>query len=456
MLHAIDRTLHVGSYVFPTRDDYLAYYAPSRLVDDLNEEAIIAIQRDWHTRGQNGCVFAMHAARKLSAEQWRYEIHRNPVNPGKVRQAIASAVADQANEILSLIFPAVERSAELRHLVAVILAAGCRQADAPVAEPALVALRYQIYGAESWIVGFAPTPSLPATRRAPFAELAIRTKPKSGPTHPKLNNDMTQAHLADIDLGFDPEVTTRLIAKSITRTASMLGGTLARSRAKGAKAKVTYDLSSTSLATPESEEVMRETEMRLGLPLEQGQQLKPTLDAVYTRKSVVNRVVIVKVDNNDFSSNPATMIDIKTKLIGDQTLLSVKHGSWHGDTAREEYEINFRREDLPSLLAVLVLFGYTKFIVLATVRTTWLGVGVVITLDEYSKLGQALFEVELSDATASETLIEDVFADLGLIPMNSEQTISFIGGLNECQEIQVDLTNSQPAEIAGQILAEHC
>jgi adenylate cyclase class IV len=221
-------------------------------------------------------------------------------------------------------------------------------------------------------------------------------------------------------------------------------------------AKVTYDLSSTSLITPESEEVMRETEMRLGLPLEQGQQLKLTLDAAYTRKSVVSRVVIVKVDNNDFTPNPAAMIDIKTKLIGDQTLLSVKYGSWHGDVAREEYEINFRREDLPDLLAVLGMFGYTKFIILATIRTTWLGTGVVITLDEYPKLGQVLFEVELADATASETLIEDVFADLGLAPMNSEQTISFIRGLNECREIQVDLASSQPAEIAGHILAEHC
>jgi hypothetical protein len=244
MLHAIDRTLHVGGYTFPTRDDYLTYYARDGFVDDLSEETIIAIQRDWHTRGQNGCVFAMHGARKLSAEQWRYEVHRNPVDPDKVRQAIASAVADPANEILSLLFPVVEHANQLSHLVGIILTAGCHQAGDPAAEPELVALRYQICGAESWIVGFAPTPSLPATRRAPFAELAIRTKPKSGPTHPELNNDMAQAHLADVDPGLEPEVVARLIAKSITRTASILGGPLARSLLAGAKAKVTYDLSS--------------------------------------------------------------------------------------------------------------------------------------------------------------------------------------------------------------------
>jgi hypothetical protein len=49
---------------------------------------------------------------------------------------------------------------------------------------------------------------------------------------------------------------------------------------------------------------------------------------------------------------------------------------------------------------------------------------VVITLDEYPKLDQALFEVELADAAASEALIDEVFADLDLRPMDSEQTIT--------------------------------
>ncbi len=114
----------------------------------------------------------------------------------------------------------------------------------------LVALRYRIQDADSWIVGFGPIPSLPATRRAPFAELVIRTKAKSGPTHPELNSEPTQAHLADVDLGFDTEVTTCLIAKSIMRTANVLGGTLARSQTEGAKAKVTYDLTQPCTSRP--------------------------------------------------------------------------------------------------------------------------------------------------------------------------------------------------------------
>lgn len=200
---------------------------------------------------------------------------------------------------------------------------------------------------------------------------------------------------------------------------------------------------------------MREAEKRIGLELKDAQQLIPALDDQYARKSVINRTVIVKVDNDDFSPNPEALIDIKTKLIGDQTLLSVKHGSWHGDAVRREYEINFRREDLPNLLSVLGLLGYTKFIVLTTVRTTWIGDGVIITLDEYPKLAKALFEVELEDSQARETLIDGVFAALGLIPMDSEQTISFIASLNRSSEIQVDLNAVQTQKVAQDILASH-
>lgn len=158
---------------------------------------------------------------------------------------------------------------------------------------------------------------------------------------------------------------------------------------------------------------------RAGLTLDAARRLKSAIDDRYTRKSVVNRTVVVKVDNDDFSPNPDVLIDIKAKLIGDQTLLSVKYGSWHGDTARSEHEVRFRREDLGDMFEILKLLGHTKFIVLTTVRTIWVSIGAVITLDEYSKIGRALFEVELEDNTSSdEQLIDDVFRSLGIAPMN--------------------------------------
>jgi hypothetical protein len=38
----------------------------------------------------------------------------------------------------------------------------------------------------------------------------------------------------------------------------------------------------------------------------------------------------------------------------------------------------------------------------------------------------------------------------------SEQTISFIRGLNRHRKFQVDLNDLQPEELAEQILREHC
>jgi adenylate cyclase class IV len=201
---------------------------------------------------------------------------------------------------------------------------------------------------------------------------------------------------------------------------------------------------------------MQETEKRAGLTLEDALRLKSAIDDRYTRKSVANRTVVVKVDNDDFSPNPDALIDIKTKLIGDQTLLSVKYGSWHGDTARSEHEVRFRREDLGAMLDILKLFGHTKFIVLTTVRTTWVSLGVAITLDEYSEIGQALFEVELEDNTSrDELLIDDVFRSLGITPMDSERTVEFIGAINQAKEIQVDLDRMQVDELATEILTGH-
>lgn len=243
MLHGVPRTLKVDSYTFPTRDDYLACCTVGGQVDELDEDTIVAIQRDWHRRGQNGCVFAMHAASKLTARQWRYSIHASVEDVQLIRRSIRAALGDPYNEILSLVFPNIECRADVGELVRVALAAGFFQAGELTAGSGLVGLRYRIYDVESWVVGFAPLATLPLTRRAPFAELAIRTKPKVRPIHPDLNNEMSQAHLADVELGFDAAVVESLISKSKTRTAKILGGEAARCKTHGAKAKVTYDLS---------------------------------------------------------------------------------------------------------------------------------------------------------------------------------------------------------------------
>lgn len=51
MVHGVSRTLKVDSYTFPIRDDYLACCTVGGQVDELGEDTIVAIQRDWHRRG---------------------------------------------------------------------------------------------------------------------------------------------------------------------------------------------------------------------------------------------------------------------------------------------------------------------------------------------------------------------------------------------------------------------
>lgn len=184
--------------------------------------------------------------------------------------------------------------------------------------------------------------------------------------------------------------------------------------------------------------------------------MKLAADERYTRKKVVNRTVVVKVDNKDFSPNPEALVDIKTKLIDDQALLSVKCGSWHGDTVRHEYEVNFRPGDLGNLLTILKLFSHSRFVILTTTRTIWTADSLIITLDEYHKIGKALFEVELDDfETGTEEAIDQIFASLGLEAMDSERTIAFIGSLNSAKEIQVDLDECEPLELARGLLSRH-
>ena len=159
MLHDVARSLDAGGYTFPTREDYLVHGGEARSADQLGSNEIIAIQRDWHMRGQNGCIFAMHAARNLTAGQWRYHVCYGDPDVDQLQRTIVDAVSDPDNQILSLIFPCITCADGIQALVAAAVEIGCYQADDVDDESGLVALRYPIGSAESWIVGFAPLAS---------------------------------------------------------------------------------------------------------------------------------------------------------------------------------------------------------------------------------------------------------------------------------------------------------
>ena len=198
---------------------------------------------------------------------------------------------------------------------------------------------------------------------------------------------------------------------------------------------------------------MEEIEKRKGLNGQEVQKLNARINSLHTPTKEVHRTLLIKVENDDFTANPTELVDIKVKLIDDDTLLAVKHGSWHSDTARQEYEVNFDRNDLSSLISFLRLLTFSKYVLVSTKRTIWQPKGLVITLDEYQGLDKALLEVE-ADGHSDESRIDAVFKQLGTAPMNSDETVQFVNSINQAGE-KINLEQTTPEELAGHMVELH-
>jgi len=245
----IPQSVEVAGLRFPGREDYLAHYnvnmSETTGLLDIGAKTVVAIQRDWHSRGQNGCVFAMRAAYELDEQRWSASVHHVLPDATEMRSLIKAAVANPINEIHSFLFPNITQPDQVRELMRLAVEAGCVMREHAETEGVEVfRLRWMLGDGkvESWMVGFAAMQDVPPTRRAPFTELVIRTKLREREIHPDLNADPTAAHVANIDLGYDPDKTGRLIKSSKLRAARLLGGPVARANTPGARAKTTFGL----------------------------------------------------------------------------------------------------------------------------------------------------------------------------------------------------------------------
>lgn len=198
-----------------------------------------------------------------------------------------------------------------------------------------------------------------------------------------------------------------------------------------------------------------ELEKRAGLGLDEARQVKKIMPTLGVDPTQLKRTIAVKVENEDFSPDPAADVDVKIKLMDDVSLLSVKKGSWHADAARDELEVRFERGDLSSLVAIMSLVGFNRFIVFSTLRTTWRVGSLTVTLDEYQDLDCALFEIEAGPpATVSD--IDKLFAEIGVTPMTSDETVAFIARLNGHSRARFDLTaNATVSSLAKTMVALH-
>lgn len=217
-----------GKYRLPSIEQY------KERADELSEqgipEAVIATeaQRDWHTRGQNGCNFARIAARRAAEIGWRSSFIADVDDLTTVDSVMQASESDQNAEIVSLVLPPMSPSDLLDTMVTLT-----EESSFYLEKDALIDdntkrqlfLRYplQMGRIAAWSMCFAPYDFMPNTRRSPFIEIATRVKEKPEGLHPMLNGNPAEAHLADLILDKDPKHTAHRIITTVGRTATILG-----------------------------------------------------------------------------------------------------------------------------------------------------------------------------------------------------------------------------------------
>jgi hypothetical protein len=217
-----------GRYNLPSLDQYDSRINELRGIGVPEEAIAVSAQRDWHSRGQNGCNFARIAARRAIELGWHSEHIGSQDNLGRVDDVMRESVENPEHEIVSLLFNFMSPRDLASTLISLTEAAKFYlEKDELIDEGARrqLFLRYPLAFGKiaSWSMCFAPYDFMPNTRRSPFIEIATRVKEKPEGLHPLLNGNSDEAHLADLIIDKDPKHTGHRIAVTVERTASILG-----------------------------------------------------------------------------------------------------------------------------------------------------------------------------------------------------------------------------------------
>lgn len=190
----------------------------------VSAQGVAQEQLRFFRENETGCSFAALAARDPSKYGW----HRVVIEPNAswIDVAIAEAVADPDTSTLSLIIPSITTSEELWEFLLELqqsrfIFVGL---DEVIGADRCIGLRARVGEYQSWISGFGNFPSMPITRRAPFVELVLRTKPRPNYSVILKEAPAMVIHLADMHLrGITREAFAALWQSSLRRTAAILG-----------------------------------------------------------------------------------------------------------------------------------------------------------------------------------------------------------------------------------------
>lgn len=246
-----DRALADGTIRrFPNRDDFvrcLIDLGEIQSLEDLIErrpELIAEIMHHWVAAGQTGCRFAKRLASMPDEARWLTAIFpwQHPPSDFAEYASRLCAGTQPEFELVQLTFPRIETPEDV-----------CRIVDSLCTEPtwrshvsdtndgyADLALRWVLPDDAhvSWALGFAPFPSMPFTRRAPFTSIVLRNRPPGfEPPDPKVDEGRLAVHLAHVpDLLESEEERAAYWRTSQRDRAELLGDEATTS----AKAKVTF------------------------------------------------------------------------------------------------------------------------------------------------------------------------------------------------------------------------
>jgi hypothetical protein len=186
-------------------------------------------QRDWQSRGQNGCNFARIAARRALEVGWHSEYVAGTDDLERVDDVMKASEGNEHRAIVSLVFEPMPPSDLIDTMTSLT-----EVSDFYLERDVLIDndtrrqlfLRYPLNLGRiaAWSMCFAPYDFMPNTRRSPYIEIATRVKEKPDGLHPMLNDNPAEAHLADLILDKDPKHTAHRIATTVNRTKTILGG----------------------------------------------------------------------------------------------------------------------------------------------------------------------------------------------------------------------------------------
>ena len=227
---------------FPTLDDF-RQERPDLMAADggYNPDAVVEVFRQWFLSGQSSCMFARDMAKKPTAHRtdWVSTCVPTRLSDGAMRKMLAQTVGlhPKATQIT---FPYVQTAAEVGELLGQLIRQdGWYAVELDVVDDVtLIGLRWSGVGDGyvTWALGFAPLPTMPVTRRAPFAAIIMRTVTTYGEIERKTEIDRTVVHLADFCKSKG--------GPKWDKTHKMRQALVEESRDKWAKAKVAFALPS--------------------------------------------------------------------------------------------------------------------------------------------------------------------------------------------------------------------